>query len=186
MIKYWVKLWGREAPIAPSFRGENCWVYFCAASVTSQCDSNDGFWDCVFCFPPLTPLTWATLVSLFILNIFFTLLRKEFLFSLFFFWLQCTAWGILVSKQGSNWCPLQWKCGVSTTEPPGKSPSTWTTLNTHTQSKISGALMRKQGLYFLPGTWDCAKTKLNACNLYSLTLTLTLILTLIRVWVRGF
>ena len=44
----------------------------------------------------------------------------------------------------------------------------WTSLNTHTQSKNSGALMRKQSLYFLPGTWDCTKTRLNACNLYSL------------------
>lgn len=92
----------------------------------------------------------------------------SFCFFLFFFWLQCTAWGILVPKQRSNWCPLWWKSGVCTTEPSGKSPSTWTTLNTHTQSKISGALMRKQSLYFLPGTRDCAKTRLNACNLYSL------------------
>ena len=40
--------------------------------------------------------------------------------------------------------------------------------STQSHVKISGALMRKQSLYFLPGTRDCAKTRLNACNLYSL------------------
>lgn len=48
-------------------------------------------------------------------------------------------------------------------------PSTWATLNTHTQGGISGALMRKQSPHFLFGTWDCAKTRFCASNLYSLT-----------------
>ena len=170
MIKYWVKLWGREARIAPSSRGENCRVYFYAASVTSQCDSSDGFWDCVFRFPPSThPLDMSHFGVFVYFKYFLHFIEKRvsvFFFS--FFGCNAQAWGILVPKQRSNWYPLRWTRGVSTTEPSGKSPSTWTTLNTHTQSKISGALMRKQSLYFLPGTWDCAKPRLNACNLYSL------------------
>ena len=37
------------------------------------------------------------------------------------FWPSCMACGILVSDQGSNQHPLQWKCGVLTTGLPGKS-----------------------------------------------------------------
>ena len=32
--------------------------------------------------------------------------------SLFFFWLRCTAWEILVTQPGIRPCPLQWKCRV--------------------------------------------------------------------------
>ena len=41
----------------------------------------------------------------------------------FFFWLHRTAFGILVPHQGLNPRPLQWKLGVLTTGPPGKSQS---------------------------------------------------------------
>ena len=43
-----------------------------------------------------------------------------FLFILFF-WLRCTACGILFPDQGSNPCPLHWELGVLTTGPSGKS-----------------------------------------------------------------
>ena len=44
---------------------------------------------------------------------------------IFFFFLAaqyCAACGILVPWPGINLCPLQWKGGVLTTGPPGKSP----------------------------------------------------------------
>ena len=40
----------------------------------------------------------------------------------FFFWPPSTACGILIPDHGLNLCPLQWKCGVLTAGPPGKSP----------------------------------------------------------------
>ena len=48
----------------------------------------------------------------------------SFLF-FFFFWLHHSRCRILVPDQGSNPRPLQWKRGVLTTGPPGKSPDTW-------------------------------------------------------------
>ena len=39
----------------------------------------------------------------------------------FFFWLCFLVCGILVPQPGIEPVPLQWKCGVSTTGPPGKS-----------------------------------------------------------------
>ena len=51
-------------------------------------------------------------------NIF--ILKRLFFF--FHFWPHLEACGILVPWPGMKPLPLQWKCSVLTTEPPGKSP----------------------------------------------------------------
>ena len=52
-------------------------------------------------------------------------------FFFFFFGPHRTACGILVPHQGSNTCPLQWKSGVLTAGPPGKSPVAFTLDESH-------------------------------------------------------
>ena len=47
----------------------------------------------------------------------------------FFFFFCCMTRGILVAQPRIEPCPLQWKCGVSTTVPPGKSHEFWMAPN---------------------------------------------------------
>ena len=56
------------------------------------------------------------------LSFHLTLVSQDFLSEVFFFFFfgPCAACGILVPWPG-NPCPLQWKCGVLTAGPPGKS-----------------------------------------------------------------
>ena len=49
-----------------------------------------------------------------------SLYPSNFFFSFFFFWLHCTACGILVSGPGIEPAPLHWQCRVLITGPPGK------------------------------------------------------------------
>ena len=76
--------------------------------------------------------TWVAQIDLesvvLFLVVMFTCLLETWEFLLlvcvdffFFFWLHHAACRILVPDQGSNSCPLQWKLGVLTTGPPGKS-----------------------------------------------------------------
>ena len=61
-------------------------------------------------------------VSLVFFFFFFLMSVIHFLFFfIYLFWLCHEACGILVPHQGSNLPPLQWKCGVLTIGPSGKS-----------------------------------------------------------------
>ena len=61
---------------------------------------------------------WGT-VSTFVQLLFFLTGKCE---QNFFPWLCLTACGIFVLDQGRGWglCPLQWKCGVLSSGPPGE------------------------------------------------------------------
>lgn len=72
-------------------------------------------WILGLCFPSAHPLDTSHFAFFVYFKYFLHLIEKwvsVFFFS--FFWLQCTAWGILVPKQRSNRCPLRWKSGVCT------------------------------------------------------------------------
>ena len=78
-----------------------------------------------FIFNSVFMSKWQTLQKMTKMVFLLYFIFKTFIiyFYYYYFWPQCTACGILVlPDQGCNPSPLQWKCRVSTTGPPGKSP----------------------------------------------------------------